>query len=58
MKTNRPMKKGEDKWIGPYKVKKVYKRACLVELPPDTRIFPVFHTSLLRPQHASPGLPG
>lgn len=58
MKTNRPMKKGDDKWDGPYKVLKVYKRACLLQLPANFKIFPVFHNSLLRPLHRSPGLPG
>jgi len=58
MKTNRPMKKGDDKWAGPFPVQKVYKRACLLTLPSDVRIFPVFHTSLLRLHSAALGLPG
>ena len=58
MKSNRPMKKGDDKFTGPYKILKVYDRSCLLELPPQVRIFPVFHNSLLRPQHPSAGLPG
>lgn len=57
MKTNRPAKKLDDKWIGPYKVLKCYPRACRVELPPSVRIFPVFHTSLLQRQNPG-GLPG
>ena len=49
LKTNRPMKKGDDKWDGPYKILNVYPRACRLDLPDRTRVFPVFHTSLLRP---------
>ena len=49
LKTNRPMKKGDDKWVGPYKILDVYPRACRLELPDRIRIFPVFHNSLLRP---------
>jgi hypothetical protein len=58
MKTNRPMKKGDDKMTGPYPIKKVYPRACLVDLPPNMKIFPVFHNSLLRPHKRATGLPG
>lgn len=58
MKTNRPLKKGDDRWTGPYVVEAVYKRACRVKLPEGVRIFPVFHNSLLRPLHDSKGLPG
>ena len=43
------MKKGDDKWDGPYKILNVYPRACRLDLPDRTRVFPVFHTSLLRP---------
>jgi reverse transcriptase-like protein/integrase-like protein len=58
MKTNRPMKKGDDKWTGPYKVLEVYPRACRVQLPNGVKIFPVFHNHLLRPKTTSTGLPG
>ena len=58
MKTNRPMKKGDDKWAGPYQILKVYPRACLLDLPEGMRIFPVFHNSLLRPKPETEGLPG
>jgi hypothetical protein len=44
MKTNRPMKKGDDKMSGPFLVKKVYPRACLIDLPPNIKVFPVFIT--------------
>jgi hypothetical protein len=58
MKTNRPMKKGDDKWAGPYKIIKVYPRSCLLELPGGMKVFPVFHNSLLRPKRSVKGLPG
>jgi hypothetical protein len=58
MKTNRPMKKGDDKWDGPFTVEKVYKRSCLVKIPSRMRIFPVFHNSLIRPMNEEAGLPG
>jgi hypothetical protein len=57
MKTNRPMKKGDDKWAGPYTVQAVYPRACLVNLPANMKIFPVFHNSLLCPKNEDSGLP-
>lgn len=49
MRTNRPMKKGDDKWSGPFKVTAVYPRACALALTEDMKVFPVFHTSLLQP---------
>ena len=58
MKTNRPMKKGDDKWAGPYPIEKVYGRSCLLRLPRSMKIFPVFHNSLLRPHASRPGLAG
>ena len=58
MKTNRLMKKDDDKWVGPYPILSVYPRACLVKLPEGMKIFPVFHHLLLRPKSNSPGLPG
>lgn len=58
MKTNCPLKKGDDGWVGPHPIRVVYPRACLVDLPADMKIFPVFHTSLLRPRNDSPGLLG
>lgn len=48
MKTNRPIKKEDDKWAGPFPVLKVYPRSCLLKLPEELKIFPVFHNSLLR----------
>jgi hypothetical protein len=58
MKTNRPMKKGDDKWAGPYKITASYPRACALELPEEMKIFPVFHHSLLRPATTGHGLRG
>ena len=52
------MKKGDDKWAGPYPVLKVYPRSCLIKLPEGIKIFPVFHNSLLRPKSDAKGLPG
>jgi len=48
MKTNRPTKKWDDKWDGPYKVLKTYRGAVVVELPPHIRVNNSFHTSRVR----------
>jgi RNase H-like domain found in reverse transcriptase/Reverse transcriptase (RNA-dependent DNA polymerase)/Integrase zinc binding domain len=58
MKTNRPMKKGDDKWAGPFLITAVYPRACALKLPKDMKLFPVFHNSLLQPHNEETGLPG
>lgn len=52
----RPVKKFAEKWIGPYKVTKVYRRAVALDLPREFKVFPVFHVRKVRP--TSPGLPG
>jgi hypothetical protein len=52
------MKKGDDKWTGPYPITIVYSRACVVKLPNLMRIFPVFYNSLLRPAEFQLALPG
>jgi hypothetical protein len=52
------MKKGDDKWTGPYEVLEVYPRACRVQLLDGVRIFPVFHNHLLQPKTSSAGLAG
>lgn len=49
IKSGRPSEKLADKWMGPYKVTKVYPRAVAVELPADMQIFPVFHVALVKP---------
>ena len=47
--TQRPFKKLDNKWIGPFKVLELIgKRACWLELPETLWIHPVFHVSLLR----------
>ena len=48
MKTNRPVKRGDVRWIGPFTVTEAYSRACRVKLPEDVKIFNVFHHSLLQ----------
>jgi hypothetical protein len=58
MKTNCPLKKGDDKWAGPFRILSTYLRACLLGLPEGMKIFPIFHHSLLRPKTSSKGLPG
>jgi hypothetical protein len=46
----RPSKKLQHQFIGPYQIiNKVSSVAYKLELPPDLRIHPVFHVSLLRP---------
>lgn len=58
LKTNRPVAKLDDKWVGPFVVVKAYKRACLLRLPDTMRVFPVFHTSLLQAAPDGPVRPG
>src|ERR1700733_7468290 len=46
----RPCPKLDDKWLGPYPIKKrINHVAYELELPPWLRIHPVFHVSLLEP---------
>jgi hypothetical protein len=52
------MKKGDDKWAGPYEITAVYPRACAFQLFETMKIFPVFHTSLFLPLNPVSGLPG
>jgi hypothetical protein len=58
MKTNKFIKKGDNKWTGPYAITTVYPKACAVKLPNLMRIFPVFHNSLLRSAKLQLVLPG
>jgi hypothetical protein len=58
MKTNKFIKKGDNKWTGLYAVTAVYSKACAVKLPDSMRIFPVFHNSLLRSAKLQLALPG
>lgn len=48
LKTNRPKKKWDDKWDGPYKVLKVYRGAIVVDLPDHIKVNNSFHTSKVR----------
>ena len=49
IRTRRPCRKLDDKWIGPFEVKRVVgSTACELTLPTSLRIHPVFHVSLLR----------
>jgi hypothetical protein len=45
LKTTYPMKKGEERIIGPFKITKTYSRACLLDLSTEMKIFSVFHHS-------------
>jgi hypothetical protein len=57
VQTKRPMNKLDHKKMGPFKVTKaVGRRAYQLELPPQMRIHPVFHVSLLEP-YKSPADP-
>ena len=56
IETVRPSKKLDSKWFGPFKIVKVVgegKMAFELELPPQWRIHPVFHASLLDPYQAN-----
>jgi len=58
IRTTRPSRKLDWKWLGPYEVKrKVSPYAYELELPRDLRIHPVHHVSLLDPVAEDP-LPG
>lgn len=48
MKTNRPKKKWDDNWDGPFPVLAVYKGAVVVDLPDHIRVNKSFHTSKVR----------
>lgn len=58
LRTNRPARKLDDKWVGPFAIAKVYRRACFLTLPSTMKVFPVFHTSLLRPAPSGRPRPG
>ena len=50
LRSRRPHKKLDYKFHGPYKVEEVIgKQAYRLGLPPDLRVHPVFHVSLLEP---------
>ena len=44
-----------EKWTGPYRIAaRVTREAWRLELPPQLRLHPVFHTSQLKPVHGNP----
>jgi len=47
IKTQRPSKKLDYKWIGPFKVLKKHGISCKLSLPESIKIHDVFHPSLL-----------
>jgi hypothetical protein len=54
-KTDKPAKKLEPKFIGPYKIiEQVNDNAFRLDLPPTMRHHPVFNADLLRPYKSSP----
>lgn len=57
IRTRRPCRKLDDRWIGPYRVTQVIKgTACRLALPQTLKIHPVFHVNLLRhglPEHGA-----
>jgi hypothetical protein len=48
IKTERSFRKLNHKWIESYKIKKVMKKACQLNLSSSMKIHDIFHTSLLR----------
>lgn len=48
MKTNRPKRKWDDNWDGPFPVLAVYKGAVVIDLPDHIRVNKSFHTSKVR----------
>ncbi|TPX43284.1 hypothetical protein SeMB42_g04788 [Synchytrium endobioticum] len=54
LRTKRPSRKLEDKWIGPYYIKrKISPVTFEVHLPKNLRIHPIFHIHLLKRYHRS-----
>jgi len=47
IKTQRPSKKLDYKWIGPFNVLKKHGISCKLSLPESIKIYNVFHPSLL-----------
>jgi hypothetical protein len=48
MKTNRPKRKWDDNWDGPFPILAVYKGAVVIDLPDHIRVNKSFHTSKVR----------
>ncbi|TPX30657.1 hypothetical protein SeLEV6574_g08597, partial [Synchytrium endobioticum] len=54
VRTDRPTKKLDYRWIGPYYIKRLINPVTYeVELPKNLKIHPVFHASLLKSYHRS-----
>ena len=52
--TQRPSRKLDHKKVGPLRIiKQVGSRAYKLELPPNSKVYPVFHASLLEPYRTS-----
>ncbi len=55
LKTRRPCRKLDNRWIGPFRISKcVNSRAFELNLPANMRVHPVFYTNLLRPAPDDP----
>jgi len=61
IKTRRPTKKFDRKYEGPFEIEAImpHGTACRLKLPPEWKIHPTFHVSLLEPYRSStiPGRP-
>ena len=54
IKTQRPSKKLDDKYLGPYQIERVLgKNVVKLALPETMKIHPVFHVSLIKPEKES-----
>src|SRR5215831_11099539 len=50
LRTRRPAKKLDDKWMGPFEIDRVINaRAYHLDLPPSLRVHPVFHANMPPP---------
>ncbi len=54
IKIERPSRKLNHKWIGSYKIKKIIRDACQLDLSQSMKIHDTFHISLLRKTATDP----
>jgi transposase InsO family protein len=55
LKTQRPCEKFDDRFLGPFTITRcISKHNYELDLPPTMRVHPIFHTSLLKPEHQRP----